>query len=439
MEKVVVAKFGGSSLSNSEQFRKVKNIVCDNEDRKYIVPSAPGKRFKKDYKITDLLYLCHAHRESGISFDDVFIHIEERYLNLAKKLQVKVDIKNKLEEIKGEIEAGASRDFAASRGEYLNGLILADYLNYEFIDAADIIHFKKYGSLDLEKTEKALKEKIKNVKKAVIPGFYGSLPNGTIKTFSRGGSDVTGAIVARAVDACLYENWTDVSGFLVADPNIIDNPKPIEIISYKELRELSYMGAKVLHEESIFPVRDVKIPINIKNTNKPEDKGTLIVDDDKALNYTGSITGIAGKKGFTVIAIHKMLMNSELGFCRKLLSILEENGVAFENIPSGIDSVSLVIEDSQLGNKLDIILEEIKRQCNPDSLDVHVNMALIATVGNGMNRTKGISAKIFKGLLEADVNIRMINQGSSEINIIVGVENDDFEKAVMGIYKAFIN
>lgn len=286
----------------------------------------------------------------------------------------------------------------------------------------------------MRKTEKAIKEKIKNVKKAVIPGFYGALPDGTIKTFSRGGSDVTGAIVARAVEASLYENWTDVSGFLMADPNIINDPKPIEVISYKELRELSYMGAKVLHEESIFPVRDVKIPINIKNTNRAEDKGTLIVDDDKALNYTGSITGIAGKKGFTVIAIHKMLMNSELGFCRKLLSILEENGVAFENIPSGIDSVSLVIEDSQLGNKLDIILEEIKRQCNPDSLEVHVNMALIATVGNGMNRTKGISAKIFKGLLDEDVNIRMINQGSSEINIIVGVENDDFERAIRGIY-----
>lgn len=296
MGKVIVAKFGGSSLSDSEQFRKVKSIIYDNENRRYIVPSAPGKRFKKDYKITDLLYLCHAHRESAISFDDVFKHIEERYLNLAKELRVKVDIKNKLEEIKREIEAGASRDFAASRGEYLNGLILADYLNYEFIDAAEIIHFKKYGSLDLRKTEKAIKEKIKNVKKAVIPGFYGALPDGTIKTFSRGGSDVTGAIVARAVEASLYENWTDVSGFLMADPNIINDPKPIEVISYKELRELSYMGAKVLHEESIFPVRDVKIPINIKNTNRAEDKGTLIVDDDKALNYTGSITGIAGKK-----------------------------------------------------------------------------------------------------------------------------------------------
>ncbi|KOR26713.1 aspartate kinase [Clostridium sp. L74] len=439
MEKVVVAKFGGSSLSNSEQFRKVKSIVYGNQNRKYIVPSAPGKRFKEDYKITDLLYLCHTHRENGISFDDVFKHIEERYLNLARELQVKLDIKNELKEIKKEIQSGATRDFAASRGEYLNGLILADYLNYEFIDAAKIIHFKKYGSLDLKKTENAIKEKINNVEKVVIPGFYGALPDGTIMTFSRGGSDVTGAIVARAVGASLYENWTDVSGFLVADPNIINNPKPIEVISYKELRELSYMGAKVLHEESIFPVRDMKIPIKIKNTNKPEDKGTLIVDEDKASNCTGSITGIAGKKGFTVIAIHKMLMNSELGFCRKLLSILESNGISFENIPSGIDSVSLVIEESQLKNKLDIILDEIKRQCEPDALEVHDNMALIATVGNGMNRTKGISAKIFKGLLAADVNIRMINQGSSEINIIVGVENDDFEKAIKGIYSAFID
>ncbi len=437
MNNLIVAKFGGSSLADSEQFRKVKNIVLENEKRRYVVPSAPGKRFSKDYKITDLLYLCHAHAQNRISFDDVFRHIEERYTSLARELEVRIDIKKYLDEIKTKIEDGASADYTASRGEYLNGLILADYLGYEFVDAAEIIRFKNYGRIDFEATQKAVDEKMSAVERAVIPGFYGAMPDGTIKTFSRGGSDVTGAIVARCLGAELYENWTDVSGFLMADPNIVENAKPIEVVTYKELRELSYMGAKVLHEESIFPIRDVCIPINIKNTNRPQDKGTLIVDDDKPISYSGTITGIAGKKGFTVIAVQKMLMNSEQGFCRKLLSILESNGVSFENMPSGIDSVSLVIEDTQLGDKLDNILEEIKRQCNPDSLEVYPNMALVATVGRGMDRTKGISSKLFRGLTEGDVNIRMINQGSSEINITVGVENEDFEKALRGIYKAF--
>ncbi|MBV7276301.1 aspartate kinase [Clostridiaceae bacterium UIB06] len=437
MSNRIVAKFGGSSLADSDQFRKVKSIVLDNEKRKYVVPSAPGKRFSKDYKITDLLYLCHAHAQNEISFDDVFKHIEDRYIGLAKELEVKIDIKKHLDEVKKKIADGASADYTASRGEYLNGLILADYLEYEFIDASEVICFKNYGKVDLEATQKAIDEKLSGIERAVIPGFYGAKDDGTIKTFTRGGSDVTGAIIARCVGAELYENWTDVSGFLMADPNIVENPKPIEVVTYKELRELSYMGAKVLHEESIFPIRDVCIPINIRNTNKPEDKGTLIVDDNRPISYSGTITGIAGKKDFTVIAVQKMLLNSEQGFCRKLLSILESNGVSFENMPSGIDSVSLVIEDAQLGDKLDGILEEIKKQCNPDSLEVYPNMALISTVGRGMDRTKGISSKVFRGLAEGDVNIRMINQGSSEINITVGVENDDFEKALRGIYRAF--
>lgn len=439
MSNIVVAKFGGSSLADSEQFKKVKNIVLDDDKRRYIIPSAPGKRFKKDYKITDLLYLCHAHAQNSISFQDVFKLIEDRYVNLAKELEVDIDIKKYLDEVKDKIEQGASADYTASRGEYLNGLILASYLGYEFVDAAEVICFKKYKTLDLEATEIAFKERMVNVKRAVIPGFYGAMPDGNIKTFTRGGSDVTGAVIARCSQAKLYENWTDVSGFLMADPNIVEDAKPIEVITYKELRELSYMGAKVLHEESIFPIRDVCIPINIRNTNRPQDKGTLIVDDNKPINYSGTITGIAGKKGFTVIAVQKMLMNSEQGFCRKLLSILEGNGVSFENMPSGIDSVSLVIEEEQLGDKLDNILEEIKRQCNPDSIDVHPNMALIATVGKGMDRTKGISSKVFSGLAKGDVNIRMINQGSSEINITVGVENNDFEKGLRSIYRAFVN
>ncbi|WP_123053643.1 aspartate kinase [Clostridium sp. JN-1] len=437
MNNLIAAKFGGSSLADSEQFRKVKSIILEDKKRRYVVPSAPGKRFSKDYKITDLLYLCHAHAQNNISFDDVFKHIEDRYTGLARELKIRIDIKKYLDEIKKKIEDGASADYTASRGEYLNGLILADYLNYEFVDAAEIIRFKNYGKIDFEATQKAVDERMAEVERAVIPGFYGAMPDGTIKTFSRGGSDVTGAIVARCLGAELYENWTDVSGFLMADPNIVEDAKPIEVVTYKELRELSYMGAKVLHEESIFPIRDACIPINIKNVNRPQDKGTLIVDDNKPISYSGTITGIAGKKGFTVIAVQKMLMNSEQGFCRKLLSILESNGVSFENMPSGIDSVSLVIEDIQFGDKLDNILEEIKRQCNPDSLEVYPNMALIATVGRGMDRTKGISSKLFGGLAEGDVNIRMINQGSSEINITVGVENEDFEKALRSIYKAF--
>ncbi|MBC2581458.1 aspartate kinase [Clostridium sp. DJ247] len=439
MNNIIVAKFGGSSLASSEQFRKVKAIVLDDEKRRYVVPSAPGKRFSKDYKITDLLYLCHAHAQNGISIEDVFKHIEERYVELARELEVRIDIKQHLDEVKKKIEQGASADYTASRGEYLNGLILADYLGYEFVDAAEVIRFKKHSILDLEATQEAMKERLAGVERAVVPGFYGALADGTIKTFSRGGSDVTGAILARCLEVELYENWTDVSGFLMADPNIVENPKPIEVVTYTELRELSYMGAKVLHEESIFPIRDLGIPINIKNTNRPEDKGTLIVDDKEPISYSGTITGIAGKKGFTVIAIHKMLMNQEQGFCRKLLAILEGNGVSFENMPAGIDSVSLVIEDAQLEDKLDSVLEQIKAQCQPDSLEVYPNMALIATVGRGMNRTKGTSSKIFRGLAEGDVNIRMINQGSSEINVIVGVENDDFEKALRSIYKAFAN
>jgi aspartate kinase len=437
MKNVIVAKFGGSSLASSEQFRKVKSIVLDNGKRRYVVPSAPGKRFSKDYKITDLLYLCHEHAKNGISFDDVFKHIEERYVNLARELGVRIDIKAHLDEVKKKVEDGASADYTASRGEYLNGLILADYLQYEFVDAAEVIRFKKQGILDLEATQKAIEKRMSGVEKAVVPGFYGALSDGTIKTFSRGGSDVTGAIIARCLDAELYENWTDVSGFLMADPNIVENPKPIDIVTYTELRELSYMGAKVLHEESIFPIRDAGIPINIKNTNRPQDKGTLIVDDREPVSHGGTITGIAGKKGFTAIAIHKVLMNQEQGFCRKLLSILESNEISFENMPAGIDSVSLVIEDSQLEDKLEKVLEEIRRQCQPDSLEVYPNMALIATVGRGMARTKGTSSKVFKGLAQGDVNIRMINQGSSEINIIVGVENEDFEKALKSIYKAF--
>lgn len=434
--KTVVTKFGGSSLADASQFKKVKEIIMADESRKYVVPSAPGKRNSKDTKITDLLYLCHTHVETGISLDDVFKYIEDRYTQIVKDLGLDFEIEKHLAIVKKDLEDGASRDYAASRGEYLNGLILAEYLGYEFVDAKKVIVFDEDGALNSEKTDKALKEVLSKTKNAVIPGFYGADTEGNIVTFSRGGSDVTGALVAASIDAELYENWTDVSGFLMADPRIVENPKAIDQITYKELRELSYMGASVLHEDAIFPVRAAGIPINIKNTNRPDDKGTFIVQDIDEKECK-TITGIAGKKDFTVISIEKAMMNSELGFCRKLLSVLEMNNISFENMPSGIDTVCLVISDSELKNKRDKVVEEIKRACNPDSIVVYPNMALIATVGKRMAKQKGVAAKVFGALSAANVNIRMIDQGSSEMNILVGIENDDFETGIKAIYNAF--
>ena len=431
----IVTKFGGSSLADSIHFKKVKNILESNPERKYIIPSAPGKSSFKDFKITDLLYLCHAHVKSGISLDDVFKLISERYKSIVDDLNLNLDLTSYLNIIKTDIENGASVDYTASRGEYLNGIILANYLNIDFIDAKDVIKFNKYGTLNIEETYVALKDKLSNHERAVIPGFYGSNEHGDIVTFSRGGSDITGALVAASINAKLYENWTDVSGFLMADPRIVNNPKKIKTITYGELRELSYMGASVLHKEAVFPVRTSGIPINIRNTNEPENEGTLIVSNE--IKHENTITGIAGKQNFTVLSIEKSMMNSELGFCRKILTILEQNGVSFENMPSGIDTVSVVISDSNLKNKTEIIVEEIKRACNPDSVVVYPNMALIATVGTGMAYTKGVASKIFTALAESDINIRMIDQGSSEINVLVGIENDDFEKGINAIYKAF--
>jgi aspartate kinase len=438
MRRLIVSKFGGSSLADADQFRKVRDIIKEENDRRFIIPSAPGKRNSDDYKITDLLYLCHGHAEQGIAFNEVFKVISERYRELVNELNIKLNIDEYLNEIKYEISNGASADYTASRGEFLNGLILSSYLDIEFIDAKDIICFDEFGSYDSECTIARSKKRLEGIERAVIPGFYGSTPDGQIKTFSRGGSDITGAIVAGVLGADLYENWTDVSGFLMADPRIVRNPKPIEWVTYRELRELSYMGATVLHEEAIFPVRKVGIPINIKNTNRPADTGTFIIGDTGKEKRGATITGIAGKKDFTVIAIEKTLMNTELGFCRKLLSILEAHNVPFENMPSGIDSVSLVIEDRYLKKGISRIISDIKKQCEPDSIEVYPNMALIATVGLGMAYTRGMASKIFKALADARVNIRMINQGSSEINITVGVENSDFEKAVNVIYNAFV-
>ncbi len=434
-----VCKFGGTSLADGKQLRKVQAIVQNDGDRRYVVPSAPGKRGPDDRKITDLLYLCHDHAKQNIPFDQVFNLVADRYRQILVELDMWFDIAPHLEKIKDEIADGASRDYAASRGEYLCGLILAELLGYTFIDAADVIRFDTRGQFDTTATGQALGPTLLKTEPVVIPGFYGGLPDGSVKTFPRGGSDITGAVIARAIGADVYENWTDVNGLLMADPCVVDNPKTIETITYRELRELAYMGATVLHDEAVFPVRDTGIPVNIRNTNQPNHPGTMIISSrTKPITHGGTITGIAGRKDFTVIAVEKALMNKELGFGRRLLNVLEVHGVSFEHMPSGIDTMSVVVADAQLKGKLDTILEDIRHECHPDVLEANPHMAVIATVGRGMAHIPGMAAKLFTALADAGVNIRMIDQGSSEINIIVGVETADFEAAVRAIYRAFV-
>ncbi len=435
---IKVAKFGGSSLADADQFKKVQSIIESDPDRRYIVPSAPGKRNNSDRKITDLLYLCHTHVQQKVPFDDVFKIITGRYLQIVKGLGLSFDLQPRLDEVKIRIASGASADYTASRGEYLSGLIMSQLLGYDFIDPAEIIYFDEMGKLDAERTQAETEKRIARHDRAVIPGFFGSDVRGNVKTFSRGGSDITGAIVARGAHADIYENWTDVSGLLMSDPSIVKNPKPIDTVTYRELRELAYMGAKVLHDEAIFPVREADIPVCIKNTNRPKDPGTMIVQDADPISHRGNITGIAGKKSFTVISVEKTLMNTELGFGRRVLSVLEVNGISFEHIPSGIDTLSVVIADTELENKLESVVQEIRTECRPDAVEVYPNMALIATVGRGMAYTPGIASKLFTALSNKKINVRMIDQGSSEINIIVGVENEDFENALRAIYEAFV-
>lgn len=434
---VKVVKFGGSSLASAEQFKKVGNIIRSDESRKYVIPSAPGKRFDEDTKVTDMLYKCYAHAEAGKPFERQLKAIEERYNEIIKGLGLKLSLKEQFEIIKKSFEAKAGSDYAASRGEYLNGIIMAKYLDYEFIDAANVICFDKNGEFDSEKTNEVMAKRLEKTKNAVVPGFYGAMPNGEIKTFSRGGSDVTGSIVARALKADVYENWTDVSGFLAADPRIVDNPKPITIITYKELRELSYMGASVLHESAIFPVRKEGIPINIKNTNAPNDKGTMIVET--TCNKPDCIiTGIAGKKGFVSISIDKDMMNSEIGFGRKVLQVFEDNGISFEHMPSGIDTMTVFVHQDEFVENEQKVLAQLHRAVHPDSIELEADLALIAVVGRGMKNNSGIAGNIFSALAKQKINIKMIDQGSSELNIIIGVRNRYFEDAIKTIYNVFV-
>lgn len=436
MKKVV--KFGGSSLASAEQFKKVGDIIRADETRRFVVPSAPGKRNSNDTKVTDLLYKCYRAAEKGhTDFDKVLTEIKARYQEIIDGLGLDLSLEEDFNIIEEKFKNHAGEEYAASRGEYLNGKIMADYLGYEFVDSAKIIRFDGEGQFDMEMTNRLTREYLKDKENAVIPGFYGAMEDGTVKTFSRGGSDITGSIVAGALDADLYENWTDVSGFLVTDPRIIENPKSIDTITYRELRELSYMGATVLHEDAIFPVRKAGIPINIRNTNRPEDAGTMIVEDTcKKPAYT--ITGIAGKKGFCSLFIEKSMMNSEIGFGRKVLQVLEKEGISFEHLPSGIDTMTLFIHQDEFAEKEQQVISGIHRAVNPDFMELESDLALIAVVGRGMRSNRGTAARIFAALAHANVNVKMIDQGSSELNVIIGVRNEDFEIAVKAIYDIFV-
>ena len=441
MKKVV--KFGGSSLASAEQFKKVGRIIRKEESRKYVGPSAPGKRTPDDTKVTDMLYSCYGiaildHDEYEEEVEKQLLAIKARYDEIIQGLGLSISLDDEFKTIRTNFSRKIGRDYAASRGEYLNGIVMAAYLGYEFIDAADVIKFDEDGNFDSEKTDAILSARLAKTERAVIPGFYGSMPDGRIKTFSRGGSDVTGSIVAKAVHAEMYENWTDVSGFLIADPRVVKNPKSIDVITYRELRELSYMGASVLHEDAIFPVRKEGIPINIRNTNAPEDKGTLIVEDT-CRKPRFVITGVAGKKDFASITVEKAMMNSEVGFCKKVLEVFEENDISIEHMPSGIDTMTIFVHQDEFEEKEQKVIAGIHRAVEPDFLELESDLALIAVVGRGMRATRGTSGRIFSALAHANVNVKMIDQGSSELNIIIGVRNHDFSVAINAIYDIFVN
>lgn len=435
----VVTKFGGSSLADAGQFAKVREILAMDPDRMYVVPSAPGRRFKDDDKVTDLLYRCYHQREAGEDFQDTFDLIAARYMDIAEELGLTCDLGAALDEVDEKIAAGANVDYIASRGEYLNGLLLADYLGWRFVDAAQVVRFNENGCLDDEKTNELMSAYLADGLPSVIPGFYGSLADGTVHTFSRGGSDISGAIVARAVGADVYENWTDVSGMLMADPRIVESPREISAITYQELRELSYMGASVLHTDSVFPVHRAGIPTNIRNTNMPEHPGTIISLQAPVSSTVPTITGVAGLKDFSVISVEKAMMNNEKGFGRKVLQVIEDAGLSFEHLPTGIDTMCVVVSGEQLRPVKDQVVKEIMSQTHADTITVHDHMSIIATVGRGMVRNCGTAARLFSAMSRAGINVRMIDQGSSELSIIMGVDDKDYEKTIQAVYDEFVH
>ena len=435
---IKTVKFGGSSVADGIQLQKIREIIESDPDRRYVVVSAPGKRFKDDNKITDLLFLCKAQADRHISYEQLFQVVADRYRAIKYNLEIDVDLDSRFDEIHKALTEGCSEDYIVSRGEYLSAILVAAYLGYDFVDTQPLIRFNSKGRLLPEETNQALSEELAKHERAVLPGFYGGYQDsGEICLLSRGGSDVTGSLVARATGSDIYENWTDVSGLLMADPRIIDNPKPIKHISYMELRELSYMGASVLHEEAVFPVRLAGIPINIRNTNAPEDPGTIITTEN---SYSSDrvLSGIAGKQPFTVISIYKSMMNSEVGFVRRALAVLEDLRISFDHIPTGIDSFSVVIERDAIEDQLDEVIEAFERQLHPDDISVVEDIALIAVVGLGLSKTVGVASQITTALSDAGINIRMLNQGFSEINVILGVDAKDFRPAIRAIYDAFV-
>lgn len=435
MAKVV--KFGGSSLADANQFRKVAQIIRSDKKRRYVVPSAPGKRYSDDIKVTDMLYSCYDAVGKGKNATAEFLPIADRFNGIISDLGLTISLDDEYEKITENFKKRVGKDYAASRGEYLNGIILANYLGFQFVDAAKCVFFTANGEFDPDLTDACLSSVLGGYSEAVIPGFYGARPDGTIQTFSRGGSDFTGSVVAKAIGAEIYENWTDVNGFLAADPRIVDNPEIIDYITYKELRELSYMGAQVLHQDAIFPVRTAKIPINIRNTNVPEAPGTMIVHEAPEEKEGKIITGIAGKKHFSVISIEKDEMNSEVGFLRRILTVLDNEGFCFEHIPTGIDTMSLVVSTEELEKHPDAV-RYITQVSHPNHIEVINNLALVAIVGRNMREKRGTATRIFAALSHANINIKMIDQGSSELNIIVGIDEKDFENAIKVIYDMFM-
>lgn len=431
-----VAKFGGSSLADAGQFKKVADIIKADPCRKYIVASAPGKRFGDDIKVTDMLYSCYEQARSGNSFEGELKNIRSRYEDIVKGLGVDFDLNSEFETIGQHLSSAPEKDYMASRGEYLNSKILAAYLGFGFVDAADCVCFDENGHLDDDKTDDRFWETLKDREYVVVPGFYGSMPDGTIHTFSRGGSDITGSLIAKAIKADMYENWTDVSGMLSADPRIVKDPRPIESISYRELRELSYMGASVMHESAVFPVRKANIPLNIRNTNRPEDRGTIISAEMPRIPRKYKVAGIAGKKGFSAVLVETPSMNEEVGFGAHLLEIFARHNVSFEHLPTGIDTMSVVVHKDEFDKARNEILDDISNELNPESLYVEDGLALVAVVGMGMAYSRGTAARITRALADSRVNIKMIDQGSTEINMIFGVDEADYEVAINSIYNA---
>lgn len=439
---IKVTKFGGSSVANAKQFEKVKEIVNSDNSRKFIVTSACGKENKEDYKITDLLYIAHTHIKYRVSIEDIFSLIKKKFYAIKNDLNLKIDLDFEFEKIEKDVRQDNDIDYLVSRGEYLTALMLSEYLDADFVDAKDVFMFSYDGSINMEKTHEKLLQYINTNKKIVFPGFYGIMPDGKIKVMSRGGSDITGAILANLLDANLYENWTDVSGIYICDPKIVEKPKRIENVTYNELREMSYMGASVLHDEAVFPAKIKNIPINIKNTNEPDNPGTMImmscdeIDNEKK---PYPITGITGKKGFSVVTCIKSHISSEVGFLKKVLSIFEKYNVSIESCPTSVDSVSIVIETKSFKKHHYEIVEEIKNDLKCDDVHITENLSLIAVVGRAMANKRGMSGQIFAELGKNDINIKIISQGSDEICIIVGVDDADFEKAINCIYKKFIS